>query len=34
MEHFAEHVAAKEAAAGCGCAEHATQPQTMEAAHA
>ena len=34
MEHFAEKVAAKEAAAGCGCAEHGTQPQTLETAHA
>ena len=33
MEHFAKHVAAKDAAAGSGCAEHGTQPQTMEAAH-
>jgi len=34
MEHFAQHVAAKDAAAGNGCAEHGTQPQTMETAHA
>ena len=34
MEHFAEHVAAKDATAGaCGCAEHGTQPQTAETAH-
>ena len=34
MEHFAQHVAAKDAAAGSGCAEHGTQPQTLETAHA
>jgi len=34
LEDFAEQVAAKEAAAGCGCAEHGTQPQTLENAHA
>jgi F420-non-reducing hydrogenase iron-sulfur subunit len=34
IEHFAQHVAAKDAAAGSGCAEHGTQPQTMETAHA
>ena len=35
MAHFTEHVAAKEAAAGaCGCAEHSTQPQTIETTHA
>jgi hypothetical protein len=34
MEHFANHVAARDAAAGSGCAEHGTQPQTMETAHA
>ncbi len=35
MEHFAEHVAAREAAAGAsGCAEHSPQPQTVETTHA
>ena len=34
MEHFAGHVAAKEAAAGGACAEHGTQPQTLETTHA
>jgi F420-non-reducing hydrogenase iron-sulfur subunit len=35
IEHFAEHVAAKEATAGvCGCAEHSSKPQTVETAHA
>ena len=34
MAHFAKHVAAKDAAASCGCAEHRTQPQTVETAHA
>jgi F420-non-reducing hydrogenase iron-sulfur subunit len=35
MEHFAQSVAAKEAAAGsCGCDEHGTQPSTLETAHA
>jgi len=35
MTHFAEHVAAQEAAAGAaGCAEHATQPSTAETTHA
>ena len=33
MEHFAKQVAAKDAAAGSGCAEHGTQPQTVETAH-
>jgi F420-non-reducing hydrogenase iron-sulfur subunit len=33
MEHFAEHVAAKDTAAGSGCADHGTQPQTLETAH-
>ena len=34
MEHFTEHVAAKEAAAGaCGCSEHGNKSQKMEAAH-
>jgi F420-non-reducing hydrogenase iron-sulfur subunit len=34
MEHFAEHVATKEAAGGaCGCTEHSPKPQTMETAH-
>jgi F420-non-reducing hydrogenase iron-sulfur subunit len=34
MEHFAGHVAAKEAAAGaCGCSEHGNKSQKMEAAH-
>jgi len=38
MEHFAEQVARKEAAAGCGCAAHAAaagaEPQTRETTHA
>jgi F420-non-reducing hydrogenase iron-sulfur subunit len=34
LEDFAQHVAASEAAVGCGCAEHGTQPQRMETAHA
>jgi F420-non-reducing hydrogenase iron-sulfur subunit len=34
MEHFAGHVAAKEAAAGaCGCSEHGNKSQKMEPAH-
>ncbi|MBM3878849.1 MAG: hydrogenase iron-sulfur subunit [Verrucomicrobia bacterium] len=35
MEHFAQRVAAQEAASGAsGCAEHAPQPRTPEPAHA
>ena len=34
LEDFAGHVAASEAAAGCGCAGHGNQPQTLETAHA
>lgn len=31
MEHFAAHVAAKEAAAGCGCAVHGKKETTVHA---
>ena len=34
MAHFAAQVAAQEATAGGGCAEHGTKPQTLETAHA
>ena len=34
MEHFAQHVAAKDAAAGGACADHGTQPQNVETSHA
>jgi F420-non-reducing hydrogenase iron-sulfur subunit len=34
LEAFASHVSASEAANGSGCAEHGTQPQNLETAHA